>query len=106
MTKEMLERYCDTCEEIHALDKEADSAKGFGESQRVVFLHAERYGRLVEEKRQVEAFVWSLPWGKRILVQAVMRYGPHWDVIRREIHSMKSANALRMEYNRIFENNL
>lgn len=107
MIKEQVESYHDDREELQALKEgiarahQQDPAEAFplglDVHKRLVLL-AERTG-------ETEAFAASLPWGKRKLVQAVMKYGTRWDVVRRELHSAKSPDALRMEYGRIFEKN-
>lgn len=86
MTRELLQRYADICEELHDIEKTGRSD----------FI-------LAGEKAEIEAFAAALPYGKRKLVRAVMKHGTCWDVVRREIHSHKSADALRMEFNRIFD---
>ena len=105
MTKELLERHADTCEEIGELERQW-KALPLREMLSFQEQHGERMAQVVASKMETEAFAGSLPWDKRKLVRAVMKHGPRWDLVRREIHSMKSPDALRMEYNRIFENNL
>lgn len=85
MTKDMLTRYPDICGELHEIEET-------GRSDHI----------LASEKAEIEAFVAALPYRKRKLAQAVMKHGTRWDVIRREIGSHKSADAVRMEFNRIF----
>lgn len=88
MTKELLARYPEICEELAAAEKAGDGG-----------------ALLSQEKREIESFVAGLPYRKRALAQAVMKHGARWDVVRRALHSHKSADALRMEYHRIFEKN-
>lgn len=86
MTKELLQRYADICEELRDIEKAGGSDS-----------------ILSREKAEIEAFAAALPYGKRKLVRAVMKHGTCWDVVRREIHSHKSADAVRKEYERIFK---
>ncbi len=86
MTKYLLERYPDICGELHDIEKT-------GRSDYILSC----------EKAEIEAFAAALPYQKRKLVQAVMKHGTRWDVIRREIGSHKSAGAVRKEYERIFK---
>lgn len=86
MTKELLEQYPDICGELNDIEKT-------GRSDYI----------LAGEKAEIEAFVAALPYRKRKLVQAVMKHGTRWNVIRREIRSHKSADAVRKEYERIFK---
>lgn len=108
MKREWIEGYQDICEELESLYLALQAAEAAGPFQA---LHtATKYGGRVREltamKTGAERFVLALPWGKRKLARMVMKHGPHWDVVRREMHSMKSPNALRMEFSRLFENNL
>ncbi len=105
MTKEALEQYADKREELEELKRQVIQAHR--ECPEEVFpLGLKMHRRLVslaEQAAKTEKFAAGLPWSKRRLVQAVMKYGTRWDVIRREIHSGKSPDALRKEYVRIFE---
>lgn len=89
MTKDLLEQYPHICGELKELEQKNSFPK--------------RRDMLQQQKMQIEAFAESLPWVKRRLVLAVMKHGAHWDVVRREINSYKSADAVRMEFNRIFQ---
>lgn len=86
MTKDLIEQYPDICGELHDIEKT-------GRSDYI----------LSSEKAEIEAFAAALPYRKRKLVHAVMKHGTRWDVIRREIGSHKSADAVRKEYERIFK---
>lgn len=89
MTKDLLEQYPDICGELKDLEQKNSSPK--------------RREMLQQQKEEIEAFAESLPWVKRRLVLAVMKHGTRWEVVRREINSYKSADAVRMEFNRIFQ---
>lgn len=89
MTKELLGQYQNICDKLKHIY--ANQPPYNGEAL-----------KLLMQKNEIEAFVDSLPWEKQKLVRAVMQHGTRWDVVRREIHSLKSADALRMEFNRIF----
>lgn len=105
MTKQALEQYADQREELEELKDQISQAHQRTPGA-MLPLGIEVHKRLVslaEQTAQVEAFAAALPWSKRKLVQAVMKHGTRWDVIRRELHSYKSPDALRMEYTRIFE---
>ncbi|NBJ89862.1 hypothetical protein [Acutalibacter sp. 1XD8-36] len=89
MTKDLLEKYPCICGELKDLEQKNSFPK--------------RREKLQQQKTQIEAFAESLPWVKRRLVLAVMKHGTRWDIIRREIESQKSADAVRKEYERIFK---
>lgn len=93
MTKEFLEQYPDICGELEEIQ-----SSDFG-----LIRNEKKAGKLICDKIAIEAFISTLPWGKRKLVKAVLKHGPRWDVVRRELHSLKSPDALRMEYSRIFQ---
>lgn len=107
MTKKLLEQYSDKRGELEDLKKKISQAhqQNPGEAFPLGMEAHKRLVELAEETNRIEAFAASLPWSKRRLAEAVMKYGTRWDVVRRELHSYKSADALRMEYNRIFEKN-
>jgi len=89
MTKKLLEQYPNICGELAELQT------------RHVF--NDRQKELSAQRREIEQFVCSLPWEKRTLVQCVLTHGTKWDVVRREIGSLKSADAVRKDYERIFK---
>lgn len=61
---------------------------------------------LTAQKNAIEEFVEGLPTVKeRRLAHAVMRHGARWEVIRRELKSNRSADAVRMAYCRMFTKN-
>lgn len=105
MTKELLEQYPDICgERKFLMDEiaEADKVNSIAAFS-LRLKNANRIAELSAKKNSVEAFLDALPWGKRRLVRAVLKCGTRWDVVRRELHSFKSPDALRMEYSRIFQ---
>lgn len=103
MTKELFERYRDICGEVQDLEGRMACVEG-GRSREHARLLA-RWNEWMEKKIEIETFADSLPWSKRVLARAVMKHGTRWNVVRREIGSYKSPDALRVEYNRIFEKN-
>ncbi len=105
MTKALVEGYHDNREEWEELREKVRAAQ-LEQPEEVFPLGMEAHRRLLqlaESLERAQAFAESLPFGKRKLVQAVMKHGTRWDVIRRELHSYKSSDALRKEYNRIFK---
>ena len=108
MNRKWIEDYQNICEELESLYQALETAERASPFQAMEM--ATKYGGRVKEltanKTAAEKFVRALPWGKRKLARTVMKHGPHWDLVRREMHSMKSPDALRMEFSRLFENNL
>lgn len=105
MTKAELERYRDICGELEELE-ESISRLRENDPAAAMIVSMQNCGRrnaLFMRKNEIEAFASSLPWSKRQLVRAVMKHGPRWDVVRREIQSYKSPDAVRKEYERIFK---
>lgn len=56
-----------------------------------------------EEKKEIDTWIASFPEEDQELLKAVAKYGTHWDIIRREIGSWKSPDAVRKRYERIFK---
>lgn len=115
MTKELLEQYPDICAEIERLgrpvkDTVSGSSLNFPYTQHPITVfgfNTERVAKkahLEKLRDEIEAFRDSLPLPKQRLVNAVMKYKTRWNVIRRALDSDRSADALRKEYDRIFEN--
>ncbi|MCI5652244.1 MAG: hypothetical protein MR295_08450 [Ruminococcus bromii] len=120
MTKELLEQYPDICKEIEDLEREAGtpvsdvvsgSSDEYPYTQHPVTIrgfppeqHRARIEELKRKRDEIEAFAESVePPKKRRLVRYVMRYGCKWNIIRRCMNEDKSANATRMEFERIFK---
>lgn len=114
MTKELLEQYPDICAKIEELkrplkDTVLGSSPNFPYTQHPIPIFGFNVDRsaqmaVLERRRdEIKAFIEELPLSKRRLVQAVIKYGTKWNVVRRALDSDKSPNALRMEYERIFE---
>ncbi len=105
MTKAELEQYQDICGELAELEQRLAGARQRTPACAVALsaVLGERRQELFRRKAEIEAFASSLPWGKRQLVRAVMRHGHRWDVVRWEIQSYKSPDAVRKEYERIFK---
>lgn len=106
MTKEEVSKYSEICGELDDINYEIAQAEAAKTLWVLPCDYIARSSELACNKIKVEAYVKCLPWKQRRLAKAVMKYGPRWDVVRRELHSSKSPDALRMEYNRIFENKL
>ena len=118
MTKELLEQYPDICAEIEELrakdgavvsDVVQASADEFPFNLHSVTVqgmpnpkHAERIRELEVQKAEVEAFVGRLAYRPQKLARCVMKHGTRWNVVRRALNDSKSADALRMEFSRIF----
>lgn len=106
MTKELFERYQDICGEVKSLEDTLTHMQGNPQFSREYCSYLAKWNELMEKKIKIEAFADSLRWSKRVLAKAVMKHGTQWDVVRREIGSCKSVDAIRMEYSRLFVNNL
>lgn len=113
MEKDWVIHYKDLCEEILDLSRPVkDTVQGsdpeFPWGPRVVSVSGrtpgelERLGELRRRKKEVEDFVAALPWPKRKLARAVMEYGAKWSLVQWELHSTKSPDSLRVEFDRIF----
>lgn len=118
MTKELLEQYPDICAEIEELEREnktviSDIVRGSSDefpfnlhSVTVQGMpnpkHAERIRELEVQKAEIEAFVGRLAYRPQKLARCVMKHGTRWNVVRRALNDSKSADALRMEFSRIF----
>lgn len=90
MTKELLEQYPDICGELSEMEMKENGI-------------SHRASVLINQKREIDRFIESLPWRKQMLVVKALQYERRWDVVRRELGSWKSGDALRKEYERIFE---
>lgn len=90
MTKELLEQYPDICGELSEMEMKEE---GISRQASV----------LLNQKKEIDRFIESLPWRKQILVIKALQCDKRWDVVRRELGSWKSGDALRKEYERIFE---
>ena len=64
---------------------------------------SEKLRRYKEEKKEIDTWIASFPEEDQELLKAVAKYGTRWNVIRREIGSWKSAEAVRKRYERIFK---
>ena len=121
MTKELLEQYPDICAELADLERAArtpvsdvvsGSSGEYPYTQHAVSIRglpavppeiAERTESLRQQKKEIEDFVDQLTSPrKRRLARCVMKYGRRWNIIRRAMHEDKSADALRMEFERNF----
>lgn len=117
MTREQLEDYpnivaeiADLQEYLHTVvgDTVQDGSSGYPHPVLIRGLPAgererQRIQCLTAQKIEIEQFVDGLPTAKeRRLARSVMKHGPRWEVIRRELHSCKSADAVRMAYCRMF----
>jgi hypothetical protein len=120
MTREQFEDYpnivaeiADLQEYLHTVvgDTVQDGSSGYPHPILIRGLPAgdaerRRIKTLTAQKAEIEQFVGSLTTAKeRRLARAVMTHGPRWGVIRRELHSCKSTDAVRMAYCRMFTKN-
>ena len=122
MTKELLEQYPDICAELADLERAARTPVGdvvsgssgeYPYTQHVVTIRglpavspeiAERTESLRQQKKEIEDFVDQLTSPrKRRLARCVMKHGRKWNIIRREMGGDKSADAIRMEFERLFK---
>ena len=56
-----------------------------------------------DELAEIERFILSRGDEEQELLRAVAKYGTRWDVVRREIGTWKSPDAVRKRYERIFK---
>ncbi len=114
MTKELLEQYSDICAKIEELkrplkDTVSGSSPVFPYTQHSITVfgfNTDRSAQMAvfeKQRDEIDAFIAKLPLPKQRLVQAVIKYGTKWNVVRRVVNNGKSANATRMEYERIFK---
>ncbi len=115
MTKELLEQYSDICAKIEELgrplkDTVSGSSPVFPYTQHSITVFGFNTDRSAQmdvfekQRDEIDAFIAKLPLPKQRLVQAVIKYGTKWNVVRRALDSSKSPDALRVEYERIFKN--
>jgi phage gp36-like protein len=90
MTKNLLERYPDICGELDMMVMKEEGI-------------SKRANELLNQKKEIDSFIDSLPFRKQKLVITALQCGNRWDVVRRKLCSWKSGDALRKEYERIFE---
>lgn len=116
MEKEKVIRYKELCEEYQdakrvVLDSVHGSSTEFPWGMRTYKLEgrlpqkSEYLEYLQAQIKEVEDFIPTLPWSKRKLAKAVMKYGTKWQIIKWALKSDKSPDALRVEFDRIFEKN-
>ncbi|MBE6723144.1 MAG: hypothetical protein E7572_11855 [Ruminococcaceae bacterium] len=117
MTREQLEDYpnivaeiADLQEYLHTVvgDTVQDGSSGYPRPILIRGLPAgererRRIQALTAQKAEIEQFVDGLLTAKeRRLARAVMKHGARWEVIRRELHSSGSADAVRKAFCRMF----
>lgn len=105
MNKEFFLQYQDICAEINDLEESISEMEWDPQYAQQCHDYIVLWGKQLAKKKEIESFVRSLHGKKKQLAKAVMKYGPHWDVVRRKIGSDKSADALRVEFSRLFVNN-
>lgn len=122
MTKENFVQYTEVCAELRELRRAAEepvadtvraSRDTYPYTQRTVTIRgvpplsakdAARIEALERQKASVEQFVEAIASPrKRRLMRYVMQYGCRWNVIRRRMDDDKSADAIRMEFERMFK---
>lgn len=120
MTKEIFVQYKNICAELEELERGetdivSDTVSGSGEefpftkhsitirgivSDRNII----RIQKLRQQKKEIEVFAETVsPDRKRRLLRCVMKYGCRWNIVRRAMKEGKSADAVRMEFERIFK---
>lgn len=57
---------------------------------------------LRREKEELDKWIASRPEEDQEILRAVAKHGTHWDVVRREVGLVKSGDAVRKMYERIF----
>ena len=73
---------------------------------RVVGVPADRLKQMEkyrDELAEIERFILSRGDEEQELLRAVAKHGTRWDVVRREIGTWKSPDAVRKRYERIFK---
>lgn len=112
MEKKQFERYPFLCRQIDKLSRPVMDTVLGSSPEPPYGLHtirvtgvanSENLGKYKEEKEEIDTWIASFPEEDQELLKAVAKYGTRWNVIRREIGSWKSAEAVRKRYERIFK---
>lgn len=112
MTKEQFERYSFICRQIRKLsqpvqDTVMTSSKDFPWGPHITAISGQQDSELLRqykaEKQEIEAFINAHEDEEKELLQAVAKYGTRWDIVRRDIESWKSPDAVRKKYERLFK---
>lgn len=112
MTKEQFERYPFICRQIRKLSQPVQdtvmmSSKEFPWGPHITAISGQQDSELLRqyraEKQEIEAFINSHKDEEKELLQAVAKYGTRWDIVRRDIESWKSPDAVRKKYERLFK---
>lgn len=120
MTKEIFVQYKDICAELEDLErgethivsdtvsgsdeefpftKHSITIRGIVPDRNII-----RIQKLRQRKKEIEDFAETVsPDRKRRLLRCVMKYGCRWNIVRRAMKEGKSANAVRMEFERVFK---
>lgn len=59
--------------------------------------------RYEAEKQELDGWISTRPEEEQEILRAVAKHGTHWDVVRREVGLVKSGDAVRKMYERIFK---
>lgn len=112
MEKKQFERYPFLCRQIDKLSRPVMDTVLGSSPEPPYGLHtirvtgaadSEKLRRYKEEKKEIDTWIASFPEEDQELLKAVAKYGTRWDVVRREIGTWKSPDAVRKRYERIFK---
>ena len=112
MTKEQFKRYPFICRQVRKLsqpvqDTVMTSSKEFPWGPHITAISGQQNSELLRqylaEKQEIEAFINAHKDEEKELLRAVAKHGTRWDVVRREIGTWKSPDAVRKRYDRIFK---
>lgn len=112
MTKEQFERYPFILRQIRKLsqpvkDTVVMSSKEFPWGTHISAISGQQDSELLQqykaEKQEIEAFINSHKDEEKELLLSVAKYGTKWDIVRRDIESWKSSDAVRKKYERLFK---
>ena len=112
MEKKQFERYPFLCRQIDKLSRSVMDTVLGSSPEPPYGLHtirvtgaadSEKLREYKEEKKEIDTWISSFPEEDQELLRAVAKYGTRWDVVRREIGSWKSADAVRKRFERFFK---
>ena len=112
MEKKQFERYPFLCRQIDKLSRPVMDTVLGSSPEPPYGLHTirvtgaadgEKLRKYKEEKEEIDTWISSSREEDQELLRAVAKYGTRWDVVRREIGTWKSPDAVRKRYERIFK---
>lgn len=112
MDKKQFEKYSFLCRQIDKLSRPVMDTVLGSSPEPPYGLHtirvtgaadSEKLRKYKEEKKEIDTWISSFPEEDQELLRAVAKYGTRWDVVRREIGSWKSADAVRKRFERFFK---